>query len=330
MFVLSLEPYCRAHRFSRSTRRLHVIFGISQVDLALQSCSLTSPLFTPVAGEAGIIIVEGNGSRVERGSNCFETKVSHAVGPRVAWCRHHRRSLRQTRGFSLVRAQMNSHRLSRQLRSGIHLLRSSRSSCASALLDIQPNQSERVLESEMDVKSPLGDVSTRGVDSLGQTVGTDSASTLSLLLVTTVSSSSGWLDGGGLQDSVPYNGSVYNMPSDEFDADTNVTGPIFMTPTYMLVWVTIANVLVFVTGVIGNTLVILVVTCVHDMKTATNLCLMNLSIADLLVLLICQPSALLEFYAEEKIEKLAVLGADKLSFSCHCSPKKYDSSTYWR
>lgn len=152
----------------------------------------------------------------------------------------------------------------------------------------------------MDVKSPLGDVSTRGVDSLGQTVGTDSASTLSLLLVTTVSSSSGWLDGGGLQDSVPYNGSVYNMPSDEFDADTNVTGPIFMTPTYMLVWVTIANVLVFVTGVIGNTLVILVVTCVHDMKTATNLCLMNLSIADLLVLLICQPSALLEFYAEEK------------------------------
>nr|KAG5692274.1 hypothetical protein BaRGS_007182 [Batillaria attramentaria] len=78
-----------------------------------------------------------------------------------------------------------------------------------------------------------------------------------------------------------------------------MTGPVFTMPVYLLAWVTLANVLVFVTGVVGNTLVILVVTLVRDMKTATNLCLMNLSIADLLVLLICQPSALTEFYAEE-------------------------------
>ncbi|KAK7479291.1 hypothetical protein BaRGS_00029461 [Batillaria attramentaria] len=76
-------------------------------------------------------------------------------------------------------------------------------------------------------------------------------------------------------------------------------GPVFTMPVYVLAWVTLANVLVFVTGVVGNTLVILVVTLVRDMKTATNLCLMNLSVADLLVLIICQPSALIELYAEE-------------------------------
>lgn len=83
------------------------------------------------------------------------------------------------------------------------------------------------------------------------------------------------------------------------NASNLTTGPVFTTPVYLLAWVTLANVLVFVTGIVGNTLVILVVTLVRDMKTATNLCLMNLSIADLLVLLICQPSALIEFYAQE-------------------------------
>ncbi|KAL8562760.1 hypothetical protein ACOMHN_022635 [Nucella lapillus] len=76
--------------------------------------------------------------------------------------------------------------------------------------------------------------------------------------------------------------------------------PVFTMPTYVMVWVTVANLVVMVTGVVGNTLVIVVVTCVRDMRTATNLCLMNLSLADLLVLLICQPSALIEFYAQEK------------------------------
>ncbi|CAG5122959.1 unnamed protein product, partial [Candidula unifasciata] len=65
------------------------------------------------------------------------------------------------------------------------------------------------------------------------------------------------------------------------------------------VWVTIANILVFLVGVTGNLLVIIVVLCVREMKTATNLCLMNLSVADLLVLLICQSSALLEFFFNE-------------------------------
>lgn len=84
----------------------------------------------------------------------------------------------------------------------------------------------------------------------------------------------------------------------EFEAPGN--GSVFVTPIYVFVWVTVANILVFVTGIVGNVLVILVVMCVRDMKTATNICLMNLSVADLLVLIICQPSALLDFYAQER------------------------------
>ncbi|KAL8560369.1 hypothetical protein ACOMHN_006100 [Nucella lapillus] len=80
----------------------------------------------------------------------------------------------------------------------------------------------------------------------------------------------------------------------------NDSGYVFTTPGYAYAWVTLTNLLVMVTGVVGNALVIIVVSCVRDMRTPTNLCLMNLSLADLLVLLICQPSAMLEFYEQEK------------------------------
>ena len=102
-----------------------------------------------------------------------------------------------------------------------------------------------------------------------------------------------------LQDVFNATGTTMNADVEE-DVAGNYSGPVFTTPTYILVWVTMANLLVLVTGLVGNALVIVVVTCVRDMRTPTNLCLMNLSVADLLVLLICQPSSLLEFYAQEK------------------------------
>ena len=90
---------------------------------------------------------------------------------------------------------------------------------------------------------------------------------------------------------------LYNMS----DLSANETGaPHPGTPFYVFVWVTILNAVVFLVGLVGNVLVIVVVTRVREMKTSTNFCLMNLSIADLLVLLICQPAALLEFYGQEK------------------------------
>ena len=72
-------------------------------------------------------------------------------------------------------------------------------------------------------------------------------------------------------------------------------------PYYLYVYVTtpIFYAIVFLFGVVGNVLVIYVVLKNSDMLTATNLFLMNLSIADLLVLLICMPSSLTEFLAKE-------------------------------
>ncbi|XP_033757421.1 LOW QUALITY PROTEIN: cholecystokinin receptor type A-like [Pecten maximus] len=69
---------------------------------------------------------------------------------------------------------------------------------------------------------------------------------------------------------------------------------------YIYIWVTVVNAVIFLTGVVGNIMVIIVVIKVRDMRTTTNYFLVNLSIADLLVLLICQPSALLEFYAKDR------------------------------
>ncbi|KAJ8317100.1 hypothetical protein KUTeg_005004, partial [Tegillarca granosa] len=69
---------------------------------------------------------------------------------------------------------------------------------------------------------------------------------------------------------------------------------------YIYIWVTFTNVVIFLAGVFGNVMVILVVLKVKQMKTHMNYLLLNLSFADLLVLIICQPSALLEFYAKDR------------------------------
>ena len=71
-------------------------------------------------------------------------------------------------------------------------------------------------------------------------------------------------------------------------------------PTYITAYVTLANIIIFVVGTTGNIMVIVVVARVRDMRSSINLYLVNLSVADLLVLLVCQPSALLEFYAKER------------------------------
>ncbi|XP_060063610.1 growth hormone secretagogue receptor type 1-like [Ylistrum balloti] len=85
------------------------------------------------------------------------------------------------------------------------------------------------------------------------------------------------------------------------EAASNLSGAAFVeTSMYIYIWVTIVNGIIFLTGVIGNAMVIVVVVKVRDMRTTTNYFLVNLSIADLLVLLICQPSALLEFYAKDR------------------------------
>ncbi|XP_070539723.1 growth hormone secretagogue receptor type 1-like [Ptychodera flava] len=70
--------------------------------------------------------------------------------------------------------------------------------------------------------------------------------------------------------------------------------PVLPSPT--LIVTTIAYVIIFILGVVGNAMVAFVVWKNNDMRSSTNYFLVNLSIADLLVLIICMPTALLETY----------------------------------
>ncbi|OWF55098.1 Orexin receptor type 1 [Mizuhopecten yessoensis] len=72
------------------------------------------------------------------------------------------------------------------------------------------------------------------------------------------------------------------------------------TPTYIYVWISVVNVAIFLAGFLGNIMVIIAVAKVKNMRTPTNFCLVNLSMADVLVLGVCQTSAFLEFFAEDR------------------------------
>ena len=71
-------------------------------------------------------------------------------------------------------------------------------------------------------------------------------------------------------------------------------------PLYTFILVLVFNSLIFIMGISGNLLVVLVIARVRNMRTPTNFFLLNLSIADILVLSICQPAALMEFYAKDR------------------------------
>lgn len=86
---------------------------------------------------------------------------------------------------------------------------------------------------------------------------------------------------------------LYNMS----DIDISVT---ISMPLYISVWITIVNVVIFVTGALGNSFVIAIVIKFREMRSPTNWCLVNWSISDLLVLLVCQSSALTEFFAKDR------------------------------
>lgn len=71
-------------------------------------------------------------------------------------------------------------------------------------------------------------------------------------------------------------------------------------PMHFFAYMTVINILIFIIGVFGNTLVIIVVCKVRAMRNSTNYFLFTLSIADLCVLLVCQPVAIMEFYTKER------------------------------
>lgn len=70
-------------------------------------------------------------------------------------------------------------------------------------------------------------------------------------------------------------------------------------PRYIQVTSTIFYVFIFLLGILGNLLVIVVVCMNRNMKTSVNIYLMNLCVADLLVLIVCMPTALADVYARD-------------------------------
>jgi len=93
-----------------------------------------------------------------------------------------------------------------------------------------------------------------------------------------------------------------------YNVSANGTGNLSRTPPdlsmsiplYMYITVSLANAIVFTVGTVGNVLVIVVIVTVREMRTPTNIFLLNLSLADMLVLLVCQPAALLEFFGKDR------------------------------
>lgn len=68
-------------------------------------------------------------------------------------------------------------------------------------------------------------------------------------------------------------------------------------PLYIRIWASVAVVIVLIVGVAGNVLVPVLVCLNKDLRHSTNLFLLNLAAADLLVLLVCLPTALVELHA---------------------------------
>ncbi|XP_017887711.1 growth hormone secretagogue receptor type 1-like isoform X2 [Ceratina calcarata] len=95
------------------------------------------------------------------------------------------------------------------------------------------------------------------------------------------------------------NSSYYDTGNDSLDAlsankSENATVDLYMLPAYIRTTSMIVCIVVMVLGIIGNLMVPLVVFRGKDMRNSTNIFLVNLSLADLCVLLVCTPTVLVE------------------------------------
>jgi 7 transmembrane receptor (rhodopsin family) len=75
-------------------------------------------------------------------------------------------------------------------------------------------------------------------------------------------------------------------------ADSVSGGPVF--PNYIRTTTMIFCIVILGIGVVGNVMVPIVILKSKDMRNSTNIFLMNLSVADLMVLLVCTPTVLVE------------------------------------
>ncbi|XP_015606721.1 growth hormone secretagogue receptor type 1 isoform X1 [Cephus cinctus] len=96
--------------------------------------------------------------------------------------------------------------------------------------------------------------------------------------------------------------------ADDFSVSTtdsaNSTSASYMLPAYIRITSMVACIVVMVLGVVGNLMVPLVVLRGKDMRNSTNIFLVNLSVADLCVLLVCAPTLLVEVNSLPEVWRL--------------------------
>ena len=99
--------------------------------------------------------------------------------------------------------------------------------------------------------------------------------------------------------SLSWNASVYPDPSLPTVSPVSdaYSSPI---PFHTYIILTVCYIFMMVVGVSGNATVIAIIGRHRDMRSTTNIGMLSLSVADLLVLLVCMPAAMLEFYGKDK------------------------------
>ena len=75
--------------------------------------------------------------------------------------------------------------------------------------------------------------------------------------------------------------------------------PAPSVPSYTIAMSLAIYILIFIIGFFGNAIVIFVVCCNKSLQHNTNYCLVNLSVADLLLIIVCMPSAIVDLFAKE-------------------------------
>ena len=90
---------------------------------------------------------------------------------------------------------------------------------------------------------------------------------------------------------------MVNFSNDSlYDNGTVMSAFNFEMPLGIILYGSIFYAFIFIVGVTGNLLVIYVLTKEKELRNFTNYLLANLSIADLMVLFICVPSALHDLF----------------------------------
>lgn len=85
----------------------------------------------------------------------------------------------------------------------------------------------------------------------------------------------------------------------EFPMESNSSN-VFDETYSSLIFFTIAYIIVFITGLIGNIVVLFVIFRNHELKHFTNYFFANLSAADVCVLVFCIPTAIHDIWAKDQ------------------------------